>query len=84
MYKYIVVYTYIYMQQKLELSFMFHFKAQQINSLTIFLQTPDIDKQMSWPTTPFSCRFVLNQLSSIQNPYDIPLYWLVHRDPYIG
>ena len=23
-------------------------------------------------------------LSSVQNPYDIPLYWLVQRDPYIG
>ena len=24
------------------------------------------------------------QLSSVQNPYDIPLYWLVYKDPYIG
>ncbi len=26
----------------------------------------------------------LIQLSNVQNPYDIPLYWLVPRDPYIG
>ena len=23
-------------------------------------------------------------MSNIQNPDDIPLYWLVHRDPYNG
>ena len=25
-----------------------------------------------------------NDLSSDENPVDIPLYWLVNRDPYIG
>ena len=24
------------------------------------------------------------QLSNVQNPVDIPLYWLVDRDPYNG
>ena len=23
-------------------------------------------------------------MSNVQNPYDIPLYWLVNRDPYNG
>ena len=26
----------------------------------------------------------LEHLSNVQNPYDIPLYWLVDRDPYNG
>ncbi len=25
-----------------------------------------------------------HHMSSVQNPYDIPLYWLVNRDPYNG
>ena len=32
------------------------------------------------------CKHGANQyeLSSVQDPYDIPLYWLVNRDPYNG
>ncbi len=26
----------------------------------------------------------INYLSSVKNPYDIPLCWLVNRDPYKG
>ena len=29
-------------------------------------------------------QFNHQQMSSVQNPYDIPLYWLVNRDPYNG
>ena len=25
-----------------------------------------------------------NKMSSDENPVDIPLYWLVNKDPYIG
>ena len=34
------------------------------------------------PKTPWNFRF--DQLSRLQNPYDIPLYWLVLRNPSIG
>ena len=33
---------------------------------------------------PLECSQHEREMSSIQNPYDIPLYWLVNRDPYIG
>ena len=28
--------------------------------------------------------FFSSHLSNVQNPVDIPLYWLVDRDPYTG
>ena len=31
-----------------------------------------------------SCFLRSFHLSKVQNPYDIPLYWLVHKDPYNG
>ena len=34
--------------------------------------------QLPWPI------LVTGHMSNVQNPYDIPLYWLVHRDPYTG
>ncbi len=37
-----------------------------------------------WSAPCGAVRKSQNQMSSVQNPYNIPLYWLVNRDPYIG
>ncbi len=47
-------------------------------------------EQTTWDTfsnpsyTVLTKIFQLNHLSSDQKPCDIPLYWLVYRDPYNG
>ena len=57
----------------------------------LFNQSQALDKKRplvgGW-TNPFEKYARQNgscpQMSNAQNPYDIPLYWLINRDPYHG
>ena len=40
--------------------------------------TTEKNEQTAWDQN------VITYLSSVRNPYDIPLYWFVYGDPYIG
>ena len=50
------------------MSFVGHVRVEMV----LFRCVPNVENQTS------------SQLSNVQNPVDIPLYWLVNRDPYNG
>ena len=64
-----------------DLEYDIHYETYQSSHLglkgIIFYQTPKMFCRVIWLLKDW-------QLSNVQNPYDIPLYWLVYRDPYNG